>query len=125
MKFLTKSSFIIGTIFLLGASTVSNAIDTQPLVKSSDSSNIIKVRGGGRIGGGGFGHMGGGFSHHGGDFARHGGDFAHHRGWNNDVGVGVGVGIGGPGYYGAPDVDVFDTGPADVCVGPYCPVPEY
>lgn len=131
MKFLITSSLIIGAVVLLGASTSLNAINTQPLVKSSDSSNIIKVRGG--FHGGGMGHMGGGgFRHPGGDFARHGGgNFSHdnfgHHGWNNYGGVGVGVGVGiggGPGYYGGPIYEGpgygYDTG--TVCVGPDCDI---
>ena len=120
MKFLTTSSFIIGTVFLLGASTASNAIDTQPLVKSTHDSNIVKVRGGGGFGGfhgGGFGHggdfgRGGGFDH-GGNF-HHDGNFGHHGEWNEGVGVGI---YGGPSYIEGPGYD-YDTGP--VCVGPDC-----
>lgn len=129
MKFLITSSLIISAVFLLGASTSSNAKDMQPLFKNTHDSNIIKVRGGGvgggfgHMGGGGFGHMGGGgFGHGGGNFGHH--DFDHHRDWNEDWGVGV---YDDPSfYYGDPGYDVYDTGPdTGVCVGPYCPESEY
>ncbi|MBX9785804.1 MAG: hypothetical protein K2Y08_00555 [Alphaproteobacteria bacterium] len=113
MKLLITSSLIIGAVFLLGASTVLNAIDTQPVLKSTQDSNIVKVRGG--FHGGGFGHMGGGNFGHGG--FHHDGNFNHYRGWNGggvDVGVGIGV---GPSYIEGPGYD-YDTGP--VCVGPDC-----
>lgn len=122
MKFSTASSLIISAVFLLCASTSSNAKDTQPLFKNTQDSHIIKVRGGGSFGGGGFGHSGGNFGHSGGNFGHH--DLDHHRDWNGDWGGGI---YGDPSfYYGDPGYDVYDTGPdTGVCVGPYCPEPEY
>lgn len=126
MKFSITPSLIIGAVFLLGASTSSNAIDIKPLVKSGSYSNIVKVRGGGGFGGfhgggfhgGNFGH-GGGFDH-GGNF-RHDGNFNHYREWNGDVGASI---YGGPSY--DPGFDVYDADPdTGLCVGPYCPEPEY
>ena len=108
MKLLITSSLIIGAVFLLGASTSSNAIDTQSLVKSSHDSNIIKIKGGHHSGGHGNGHHGGGHGHHG-----------HHGGWNGGWGGGWGGGFGGPDYYyGGPSYYAV-PGPG-ICIGPLC-----
>ena len=104
MKILITSSLIIGAVFLLGASTSSNAIDTPPLAQHD--SNIVKVHGHG--GHGGFGHHGGGYGHHG------------HHGWDGGWGGWGGGFYGGPGYYyGGPDYFYAEPGPG-LCVGPLC-----
>ncbi len=112
MKFLITSSLIIGAVFLLSASTSLNAMVTQPLIKSSSDSNIIKVH----SHGGGHGHHGGGHGHHGGGHSHGHGHHGHHGGWGGGWGGGF---YGGPGYYyGGPD---FYAAPGSgICVGPLC-----
>lgn len=109
MKFSATSSLIIGAVFLLGASTSLNAIDTQPLAQHNN--NIVNVHGHG--GGGGHGHHGEG-GHHG---YHHG-----HHGWNGGWG---GDFYGGPGFYSGPDYyyggpDYYVEPGLGVCVGPLC-----
>ncbi|MBL8676157.1 MAG: hypothetical protein JNJ47_01845 [Alphaproteobacteria bacterium] len=127
MKFLITSSLIIGTVLLLGASTASNAINTQPLIKSSDS-NIVKARG--HIGGSGGSHHIGGHpvgGYHGthGYYNHHHGNnyYGYHNNHNNFYGGGF---YDDPSfYYGGSDDYLGDsdsyTGAAPgVCIGPLC-----
>lgn len=112
MKFSVTSSLIIGAVFLLGASTSLNAIDTQSLAQHNG--NIVKVHGHG--GGGGHGYHGEG-GHHG---YHHG-----HHGWNGGWGGWGGDFYGGPGFYSGPDYyyggpDYYAEPGLGVCVGPLC-----
>lgn len=119
MKFLVTSSLIIGAVFLLGASTSLNAIDTQQ--HAQQNSNILKA---GHHGGGGHGHHGrGGHGYHGGG-GHHGYHHGHH-GWNGGWGGWGGGFYGGPGLYSGPDYyyggpDYYADPGLGVCVGPLC-----
>lgn len=121
MKFLITSSLIIGTVFLLGASTSSNAISTQAVAKSSNS-DIVKVRG--HVGGGmGSHHIGGYHGTHG-YYNHHGyNHYGYHKNYNYYGGDdnfygGPSVYYGGTDYYDGPDY-LAEPDP-NVCIGPFC-----